>query len=99
MTCAARTPRPPNLAAAGVRRKVTQLHERVIEAYRQHGEMSARQVEALPEFAGMGFSTIRKRVSELASVEMAFLLEAGRKEQETGRTPATVYQLRTEFTR
>lgn len=58
---------PPTsaLAAEAVAPNLTELQEKVLEAYRVHGPMTAKQVEQLPELKHLGFSTSRKRCSEL----------------------------------
>ncbi len=48
--------------AAG--RKATKLHNRIIEAFEVR-PMTDKELERLPQFANYGFSTIRKRRSEL----------------------------------
>ena len=73
-------------AAAAVAVHLNKLQFAVLEAFRTHGHMSARQVERrFPEY---GFSTIRKRVSELN--QMGLLLPTGA-ETVSGKTPCTVY--------
>ena len=52
-------------AAVAISDRLSRLQREVLAAYRQHGAMSARQVENLPEFEFFAPSTIRKRVSEL----------------------------------
>jgi hypothetical protein len=52
-------------AAATIERHRTELHVRVLAAFRRHGPMTDEQLEELPEFDGYGPSTIRKRRSEL----------------------------------
>jgi len=59
----------------------------VMVAFRTHGDMTARTLERLPEFADYGFSTIRKRCSELA--HEGSLVERG--VDRSGRAPATIY--------
>lgn len=53
-------------AAEAVLPSLSALHQTVLAAYRRHGPMTAKQAERLPELANLGFSTVRKRVSELA---------------------------------
>jgi hypothetical protein len=57
----------------------------VMAMFRTHGPMSARTAEQLPEAEPYGFSTIRKRISELAAA--AYLVARGTE----GHPPATVY--------
>jgi len=52
-------------AARTIERRRTELHERVLVAFREHGPMTDAELEALPEFDRYGPSTIRKRRSEL----------------------------------
>jgi hypothetical protein len=54
--------------------------------------MTAREAEQLPEFESYGFSTIRKRISELAT---AGLLESCGVDN-AGRAPCTIYRLKEE---
>lgn len=52
-------------AAAVIAPHRTELHARVLAAFKAHGPMTDGELEALPEFHGYGPSTIRKRRSEL----------------------------------
>lgn len=52
-------------AAAKVAPHVTKLQARVLDAFRKHGPMCAKRAERLAEFSDLGFSTVRKRISEL----------------------------------
>ena len=76
-------------AADAIAPKLSSIQTAVIAAYIQRGPMSARQAERLPELSEWGFSTIRKRVSELA--QLGRLVEAGT-ETSSGKTRATVYR-------
>ena len=84
--------RLPTSAAAAeqIKAKLGQLQRRVLQAYREHHRLSARQAERLPEFARYGFSTIRKRISELAAAGL--IVEDG-VEDEHGPSASTVYAL------
>jgi predicted ArsR family transcriptional regulator len=84
-------PETSHEAARVVREKLTVLQQAILEAFRDVGPMSARQAERLGVFGLWGFSTVRKRISELAA---AGLLEEYGSEKESGRTGATVYRLR-----
>ena len=53
-------------AALAVERRRTELHQRVLRAFSEHGPMTDGELEQLPEFAGYGPSTLRKRRSELS---------------------------------
>lgn len=55
-------------AAERITGKLSQLQQRVLTAFATFGKVgaTARDVEQLPIFADCGFSTVRKRVSELA---------------------------------
>ena len=75
-------------AGGVVRPHLGRIQQLVLNAYERHGPMSARTAERLPQFAEFGFSTIRKRISELA--HKGLLVEAGL--DETGRAPCTVYE-------
>jgi hypothetical protein len=52
-------------AAERIAPKRTELHQRVLDAFAQHGHMTDERLEQLPIFANYGPSTIRKRRSEL----------------------------------
>ena len=84
-----RDPATSAAAAAYVRRRLTEIQRAVLTAYRNRGALSARQAERLPELASWGFSTVRKRVSELAAVGV---LEPAGEEYELGPTGSTVYR-------
>lgn len=83
---------PPTSQAAAttVRPQLGEIQLAVLAAYRQHGPMSARQAEGLPEFAAYGFSTVRKRVSELGAA--GFLRPCG-VERESGASPCVIYEV------
>lgn len=67
------------------------IHRAVLRVFQLEGEpISARQAERAVSLQAYGFSTVRKRVSELAAAGM---LVAVGTETESGRTPATTYQL------
>lgn len=61
-------------ADKAIERKATKLHGRIIDAFRVRN-MTDKELERLPEFADYGFSTIRKRRSEL--YQMGRLDETG----------------------
>jgi len=75
-------------AAAFIAANLNALQAEVHAAFVRHGPASARQAEDWPELA-YGFSTVRKRVSELA--QMGLLIAEGT-ETESGRAKATVYR-------
>ncbi|MCP4661019.1 MAG: hypothetical protein GY856_36925 [bacterium] len=75
-------------AAAIVLDSLGSIQRLVLEVYREHGAMTARTAERLPEFESYGFSTIRKRISELA--QAGYLREAGI--DRTGKAPCTIYE-------
>lgn len=52
-------------AAIDIARRRTELHARILEAFRAHGPMTDEELEQLDEFQNFGPSTIRKRRSEL----------------------------------
>lgn len=87
-----RTEDPPSsrAAAAVVEPALGKIQQRVVDAFRAHGPMTARRAERLVEFEDYGFSTIRKRISELASAGV--LEEVGT--DDTGRAPCAIYALR-----
>lgn len=76
-------------AAAIVEPEVGKIQALVLSAFRKHGPMSARRAERLPEFKVYGFSTIRKRISELA--KDGTLIECGIDRR--GKAPSTKYKL------
>lgn len=76
-------------AAAVVRPHLGKIQHLVLEVFRAHGPMTARSAEARPEFAPYGFSTIRKRISELAA---GGLLEPCGTDT-SGRAPCTIYRV------
>lgn len=87
-------PATSKAAAAMVLADLSAIQRAVLREYRERGAMSARQAEQLGAFGAYGFSTIRKRISELAA---AGYLEACGEERETARTPALVYRLAAEL--
>ena len=86
----ARRTDPPtsHQAAAAITPHLGRIQQLVYDVYTDHGAMSARYAEKLPEFDDYGFSTIRKRISELA--QMGLLQQVG---FEPGRTPAIIYEI------
>lgn len=53
-------------AALALAPKLGRIQRRVLEAFRDHGPMTTKTCEALPEFSRYGRSTVQKRISELA---------------------------------
>lgn len=86
----ARDPATSKAAAAVVEVLLTELQAKVLEAFRRRGPLTARTAERLPEFADYGFSTVRKRISELAA--LGCLEPAG--VDRSRRAPATIYRIR-----
>jgi len=84
-----RDPQPSKEAAAEIAPALSALQQIVHAAFLRHGPSSARQAERWPELKGYGFSTVRKRVSELARAGL-LLIEGT--EALSGRTKATVYR-------
>jgi hypothetical protein len=81
---------PTSHEAAGfIAEKLNAIQQAVYAAFLERGPASARQAEAWPELRTYGFSTVRKRVSELARV--GYLVEVGT-ETDSGHTRATVYR-------
>lgn len=76
-------------AAAVVEPHLGKIQREVLEAYRAHGPMTARDLEALPEFSEYGFSTVRKRLSELARA--GHLVPHGT--DRSGRAAITIWRL------
>jgi hypothetical protein len=95
----ARIPEPPLVrhtdpstsheAAGVIAEKLNAIQQAVYAAFLERGPASARQAEAWPELRTYGFSTVRKRVSELARA--GFLVAVGA-ETESGQVKATVYR-------
>ena len=73
-----------------VRPHLGKIQRLVLDAFTAHGSMTARTAERLPCFSDYGFSTIRKRISELA--REGLLVERG--VDRSGKAPATVYGVR-----
>jgi hypothetical protein len=73
-------------AAVGIAGHLPRLQQRVFAAFIEHGPMTAKTAERLPEFAQCGFSTVRKRISELHQRGLL---------RDTGRTDngCTVYEV------
>ena len=86
---------PPTSAMAGdaIREHLSEIQTTIVHFYADGKERSARQLERDPTFARWGFSTVRKRVSELAA---AGWLEPCGVETTCGTTPSTVYRLTVE---
>lgn len=83
-------PETSKRAAESVEPKRSAIQQAVIDAYVEHGPMTARVCERLPQFEGYSPSTIRKRISELAKDDV--LAEDGTSKA-CGKTPATVYRI------
>ena len=81
-------------AAARVSDKLTRVQGEVLVAFLEDGPMSARQCERAERWNGRaGFSTIRKRVSELASAGLLEWFGEERGTEKRPETPATVYRI------
>lgn len=80
-------PQTSHDAADRITAKLSDLQHRVMAAVAGFGDTgaTAREVDTLPDFADCGFSTVRKRVSELAKAGL--LAPIGR------RDGMTVYAL------
>ncbi len=74
-------------AAAVIAGELGKIQRLVLDVYRARGQMTAREAERLDEFADYGFSTIRKRISEL--YHGGYLKRVG--VDKTKRSPATIY--------
>jgi len=77
-------------AAKTVKRKLSELHNRLIEAFKRVGPMTDGELELLPEFSDYGPSTIRKRRSELYQ---RGCLEKTSVRKSMGRSPMVVWKL------
>ena len=53
------------LAATGVERKASLLHENILMALQEGGPMTDQELEDLPQFRHYAYSTVRKRRTEL----------------------------------
>lgn len=71
-------------AAAKIAAEIGRIQARVLAAFVVHGEMTGEQLEALPELADLGPSTIRTRRSEL--VDRSQLEASGKTENSRGNT-------------
>ena len=58
-------PATSHAAADVVRPRIGSIQRQVLNAFHRLGPMTARTAERLPIFDAYGFSTIRKRISEL----------------------------------
>ena len=76
-------------AAKVVEQQLGKIQIEVLKAFHNHGAMTARKAERLPEFEEYGFSTIRKRISELH--RGGRLVEVG--VDRSGNAPATIYRI------
>ena len=76
-------------SAAVVLPHLGKIQTLVLEVFEARGQMTARTAERLPEFEAYGFSTIRKRISELAAEGYLEAVGVDR----TGKAPATIYQI------
>lgn len=72
---------PSKDAADMIATGLSELQARVLTAFRYHGAMTARQAEELPEFSTLGFSTVRKRICELA--KLGQLVDCGKADRMT----------------
>ncbi len=80
-------PATSRAAAATVADSLPKLQGQVLEAFRELGRMTAPMCEGLDRFADYAPSTIRKRISELASAGL--LVPRGT--DRSRRAPCTVY--------
>lgn len=76
-------------AARVIGEKIGDAQRQVLGAFLELGPMTARQAERLARFERFGFSTVRKRISELA--KLGKLTKVG-VDREGGRSPATIYK-------
>lgn len=82
-------PTTSHAAAAVIEKVLSELQLVVLLAYADHGKMSARTIERIDYLDEYGFSTIRKRVSELS--KSGHLVKVG--EDTSRRTPIAVWDL------
>jgi hypothetical protein len=71
-------PATSNEAALAIVDQLPRLQMAVFSAFAANGPMTAKQAERLPEFEAYGFSTVRKRISELAG--RGWLRDTGQRE-------------------
>ena len=76
-------------AAAVVAPRIGKIQHLVLRVYAERGPMSARAIERLPDLEGYGFSTLRKRVSELT--QSGHLERCGT--DHSGRAPITIWRI------
>ena len=69
--------------------QIGKIQRLVLQVYERRGPMSARVVERLEDCEGYGFSTLRKRVSELS--RSGHLESCGI--DNSGRAPITVWRI------
>ena len=81
-------PATSHQSAAVVQPELGKIQKLVLEAFQDCGPMTARTCERLNRFHEYGFSTIRKRISELA--KGGLLIADG--VDSTRRAPATIYR-------
>ncbi len=88
-------PETSHEAAKVVAPHVGSTVELILSVYRRRGPMSARKAERLPEFSSYGFSTIRRRITDIH--RSGQLEECGI--DHDGRAPATIYRVTPEVHR
>lgn len=74
-------------SAAVVAPALGKIQAEVLAAFRDRGRMTARACESLPEFTGYGFSTVRRRITELHRA--GWLVAVG--VDKSMKSPATIY--------
>jgi hypothetical protein len=83
-------------AAQSICQRRNRLHELVLQAFRDRGDMTDEQLERLAQFEHYAPSTIRKRRSELTDARLFDsppIVSKGLQER-PGRTPITIWGLR-----
>jgi hypothetical protein len=69
--------------------QLAKIQRLVFDAFEKHGPMTARIAEKLPEFESYGYSTINKRIYELAALKVFEVCGTDR----TGRAPRSIYRI------
>lgn len=80
-------------AAESVLPHLTELHERVLLAFRMHGTLTDEELERLPEFTDYSPSTIRKRRSELYRDHKRLCENGATRPNARGTAELTVWRL------
>jgi len=72
-------PEESHRAADKIRPHLSKLQSVVHGAFRELGKMTAKECEVLDRFSELGFSTVRKRISELK--KMGLIVDTGERRE------------------